>query len=62
VAITWTIDVQPAKYLALLFTVTNPMKGHGGDWNVHEHLADGSIVEWSDKPNAEEKASVTKIG
>jgi hypothetical protein len=45
VAITWKIDVQLTN-LALLLTVSNPMKGHGGDWNVHKHLADGSLVEW----------------
>jgi uncharacterized protein YcnI len=62
VAITWKIDVPPSKYLALPFTATNPGTATEVHWNVHEHLADGSVVEWSDKPNAAEKASVTKIG
>jgi Domain of unkown function (DUF1775) len=62
VAITWQVDVPPSKYLALPFTATNPGMAMDVHWNVHEHLSDGSVVEWSDKPNATEKASVTKIG
>lgn len=62
VAITWKIDVPPGKYLALPFTATNPETATEVHWNVHEQLADGSAVEWSDKPNATEKASITKIG
>jgi uncharacterized protein YcnI len=62
VAIKWQVDVPPSKYLALPFTATNPGMAMEVHWNVHEHLADGSVVEWSDKPNAAEKASVTKIG
>ena len=62
VAIKWQVDVPPSKYLALPFTATNPGMAMEVHWNVHEHLADGSVVEWNDKPNATEKASVTKIG
>ena len=60
-AITWQVDVQPGKYLALPFTATNPSGAKQLVWNVKEHLADGSTVDWSDKPGAKEKASVTKI-
>jgi uncharacterized protein YcnI len=62
VAIKWQLEVAPGKYLALPFTATNPGTATDVHWNVHEHLADGSVVEWSDKPNAAEKASVTTIG
>jgi uncharacterized protein YcnI len=61
-AITWTIDVPPGKYVALKFVAKNPQGAKDVRWNVRQHLADGSIVEWSDKPGAKEKASVTKIG
>jgi hypothetical protein len=28
---------------------------------MHEHLADGSTVDWSDKPGSKEKGSITKL-
>jgi integrase len=55
-------ETDRISFQASSTNAANPMKGHRGDWSVHERLADGSIVEWSDKPNAAEKASVTKIG
>jgi uncharacterized protein YcnI len=59
--ITWKVDVQPGKYLALPFTAKNPDAAKELRWNVREHLADGSVVDWSDKPGAQEKGSVTKM-
>jgi uncharacterized protein YcnI len=58
--ITWRIDVQPGKYLALPFTATNP-DAATLRWNMHEHLADGSIVDWSDKAGSKQKGSVTTL-
>jgi len=60
-AITWEINVQPSKYVALAFTATNPDAAAELHWNVREHLADGSAVDWSDKPGSKEKGSVTKL-
>jgi uncharacterized protein YcnI len=60
-AITWDIDVQPTKYVALPFTATNPDAAADLHWNLREHLADGSVVDWSDKPGSKEKGSVTKL-
>ena len=60
-AVAWKVDVQPSKYVALTFTAKNPEGSKEIHWNVQEHLADGSVVNWSDKPGAKEKASVTKI-
>jgi uncharacterized protein YcnI len=60
VQITWQVDVQPTKYLALPFTARNP-QGTELRWTLHQHLSDGSVVEWSDKPGAKEKGSVTKL-
>lgn len=59
--ITWQIDVQPNKYLALPFTAKNPDTGAELHWTMREHLADGSTVDFSDKPGAKEKATVTKL-
>lgn len=59
--ITWQIDVQPSKYVALPFTATNPDGAADLHWNLREHLADGSVVDWSDKPGSKEKGSVTKL-
>lgn len=60
-SITWHIDVQPNKYLAFPFTATNPAGASELHWSVREHLADGSVVDWSDKPGSKEKGSVTKL-
>jgi uncharacterized protein YcnI len=59
--ITWQIDVQPMKYVALPFTARNPVGAAELHWTMHEHLADGSSVDWSDKPGSQEKGSVTKL-
>src|SRR5215475_8620449 len=59
--ITWQIDVQPSKYVALPFTAKNPAGAAELKWSLHEHLADGSVVDWSDKPGSKEKGSVTKL-
>jgi uncharacterized protein YcnI len=60
-SISWKIDVQPNKYVALAFTATNPATASDLHWTLHEKLADGSTVDWSDKPGSKEKGSVTKI-
>jgi uncharacterized protein YcnI len=60
-AITWQVEVPPGKYLALPFTATNPMGATELHWNMREHLADGSVVDWSDKPGAKQKGSVTRL-
>ncbi len=59
--ITWHVEVQPSKYVALPFTAKNPEGGTDLRWSLHEHLADGSVVDWSDKPGSKEKGSVTKL-
>ena len=59
--ITWQINVQPTKYAALPFTAKNPDGVTELRWTIHEHLADGSVVDWSDKPGSKEKGSVTKL-
>ena len=58
--ITWQTDIVSGKYVELAFTATNPASGQL-QWIVREHFADGTTSEWSDKPGAEGKASVTKI-
>jgi uncharacterized protein YcnI len=60
-AITWQVDVQPGKYVALPFTAKNPDAATDLHWSMHEHLADGSTVDWSDKPGSKEKGSITKL-
>jgi uncharacterized protein YcnI len=59
--ITWQIEVQPMKYVALPFIAKNPDGATELRWTMHEHLADGSVVDWSDKPGSKEKGSVTKL-
>jgi len=60
-SITWQIEVQPSKYVALPFTATNPANAPELRWSLHEHLADGTTIDWSDKPGSKEKGSVTKL-
>jgi uncharacterized protein YcnI len=59
--ITWQITVAPSKYVALPFFAKNPDSVTEVKWSLHEHLADGSVVDWSDKPGSKEKGSVTKL-
>ena len=61
-AITWQVEVQPNKYVALPFTAKNPENATELHWSMHEHLADGSTVDWSDTPGSSQKGSVTKLG
>ena len=60
-AITWQVEVPPGKYVALPFTAKNPDGATEVHWNLREHLADGSVVDWNDKPGAKEKGAVTKL-
>ena len=60
-AINWKVDLAPGKYLALKFQARNPAGGAEIHWSVRQHMADGSVVEWSDAPGAKEKAPVTTI-
>lgn len=59
--VTWKVEVPAGKYLALKFTAKNPEGEKEVHWNIRQHMADGSVVEWSDKPGAKQKASITKI-
>jgi uncharacterized protein YcnI len=60
-AITWQVEVAPNRYVAMPFTAKNPDAATDLHWTVHEHLADGSVVDWSDKPGSQQKGSVTKL-
>jgi uncharacterized protein YcnI len=59
--ITWHVEVPPNKYVAMPFTAKNPDNVAELHWNLREHLADGSVVDWSDKPGSKQKGSVTKL-
>ena len=59
--ITWEIAVPAGKYVELAFTAANPARAMQVQWVVHQRMADGKMVEWSDKPGAHGKASSTKI-
>ena len=60
-SITWRIQIPANKYVELPFTAKNPAAAKDLVWNVHQHLAGGSVIDWSDKPGALEKPSTTKI-
>lgn len=59
--LTWAVDVQPSKYVALTFNAKNPETAGAVRWTIREHLADGSVVEWSDNPGAQQKGSTTTL-
>ncbi len=59
--ITWQVEVAPNRYLAMPFTAKNPDAATDLHWTVHEHLADGSVVNWSDAPGSQQKGSITKL-
>ena len=60
-AITWEIAVPPGKYVEVAFTARNPAAGDQLVWTIRERSADGTLTEYTDKPNAKEKASITKL-
>jgi hypothetical protein len=47
--------------VALKFSAKNPAKSGEVHWVVKQHMADGSVIDWSDSPGAKEKASVTTL-
>ena len=57
--ITWQVDVQPSKYVALPFTAKNPDGVTELHWSMHEHLADGSLISWAARQERKAKSSVT---
>jgi uncharacterized protein YcnI len=59
--ITWKVEVPVGKYVELAFTAKNPAAGKELNWNVTEKFTDGSIVEYTNKPGAKEKSSVTML-
>jgi uncharacterized protein YcnI len=61
VKVTWDLTIAAGKYVELAFTATNPSKATQVTWIVHQHMADGSVLDWSDKAGAHGKASTTKI-
>ncbi len=60
-SITWQINVQPSKYVALPFMAKNPDASSDLHWTLHERLADGSTIDWSDKPGSKGRGSVTTL-
>ena len=59
--ITWEIAVPPGKYVEVAFTAKNPSTGNQVTWTIRERFADGSVTDYTDKPDSKEKASVTKL-
>jgi uncharacterized protein YcnI len=59
--VTWDIQIPADKYVALPFAAKNPDSTKDVVWNVRQHMAGGSAIDWSDKPGSAEKPSITKI-
>jgi uncharacterized protein YcnI len=59
--IVWKIEIPVGKYVELAFTVRNPSTGTSLNWNVQETFKDGSTIEYSDKPGAKDKSSITTL-
>ena len=59
--VTWEMNIPSNKYVELAFTATNPSKAMEVQWVVHQRMADGTVLDWSDKPGAHGRASTTKI-
>ena len=59
--ITWQIEVPVGKYVELAFTARNPAAGSQLNWNITEKFTDGGTIEFTDKPGAKEKSSITKL-
>jgi uncharacterized protein YcnI len=61
IKVTWDADIPAGKYVELAFTARNPPAATQLQWNVRQHLADGTMVDWSDKPGAHGKPSLTRL-
>ena len=59
--ITWEIEVPAGKYVELAFTAKNPATGNSLNWNLKETFKNGTMIEYTDKPGAKEKSSITKL-
>ena len=57
----WKVAVPPGIYQEFKFTARNPDTVKEVHWNVKQNMSDGSVIDWSDKPDAKEKASKTDI-
>ncbi len=59
--ITWHVEVPVGKYVELAFDATNPPAGTRLVWSITETFADGSTIEYSDKPGAKARPSITTL-
>jgi uncharacterized protein YcnI len=59
--IKWEVEVSVGKYVELAFGAKNPASGTQLNWNITERFKDGSTIEYTNKPGAKEKSSVTRL-
>lgn len=57
----WKVAVPPNTYKEFKFSAKNPDTETEVHWPVKQNMSDGSVIDWSDKADAKDKASMTKI-
>ncbi len=61
VSITWKVRIEPNDMAELSFTAQNPKDGVAIPWKAHQHLADGTTIDWSGPAGDRHPAAVTKL-
>ena len=61
-SVKWNVTVPANKYVELKFSAKNPAAEQEVQWNIRQVLENGTSVDWSFKPGAAKKGSITKIG
>lgn len=63
-AVTWTTTddgIGPNEFSEFFFVASNPSEPGEFSWEAYQTYEDGSVVEWTGDPDADEPASVTEV-
>jgi hypothetical protein len=59
-AITWKKEILPKAVAEFVFRARNPSSGDIV-WKAHQHLSDGSTIDWIGVAGEKRPASITKL-
>ena len=61
VGITWTKEIPPEEVSEFFFRARSPASGAEISWKTHQHLVDGTVVDWVGPPDDPRPAATTKL-
>ena len=61
VRIVWTKTIAPKEAGEFVFRARNPESGTEIVWKAHQHVADGTVTDWSGPAGDRRPASMTKL-